>query len=191
MIQATAIHTMLDKALSWQHLSRKWVKVLLEQLWDVTSKNVNNLSFDAPWISWVLAGHCSSKKVILELSSNCFTILPLSIYPSQTDNPSWSYSVNTVPVAHIAFIGVNIQSFHGQKKGEEEEDRDAEGDPSGDVLPSRHCNLLYKLHVRAAARLKTSSSMYQSPVNCRVNFLLTLVLWFITLLQIWHCQSKL
>lgn len=32
--------------------------------------------------------------------------------------------------------------------------------------------------------------MYQSPVNCWVNFPLTLVLWFITLLQIWHCQSK-
>lgn len=76
------------------------------------------------------------------------------------------------------------------QKRRRREDRKAQGDPSGDVLPCRHCNLLYKLHVSSAARLKTSSSMYQSPVNCWVNFPLTLVLWFITLLQIWHCQSK-
>lgn len=63
-------------------------------------------------------------------------------------------------------------------------------DPSGDILPRRHRNLLYKLRVSSAARLKTSSSMYQSPVNCWVNFPLTLVLWFITLLRIWLCQSK-
>lgn len=75
-------------------------------------------------------------------------------------------------------------------EGEGEKTEKAKGDPSGDILPCRHCNLLYKLHVSSAARLKTSSSMYQSPVNCWVNFPLTLVLWFITHLQIWHCQSK-
>jgi len=72
----------------------------------------------------------------------------------------------------------------------EKERRQKSRSPSGDVLPCRHCNLLYKLHVSTGARLKTSSSVYQSPVNCWVNFPLTLVLWFITLLQIWHCQSK-
>lgn len=89
------------------------------------------------------------------------------------------------PHTHIP-VNLSCLSWAGKEKDRRQKSRS----PSGDVLPCRHCNLLYKLHVSSAARLKTSSSVYQSPVNCWVNFPLTLVLWFITLLKIWHCQSK-
>lgn len=89
------------------------------------------------------------------------------------------------PHTHIP-VNLSCLSWAEKEKDRRQKSRSA----SGDILPCRHCNLLYKLHVSSAARLKTTSSVYQSPVNCWVNFPLTLVLWFITLLKIWHCQSK-
>lgn len=90
------------------------------------------------------------------------------------------------PHTHIP-VNLSRLSWAEKEKDRRQKSRSAS---SGDILPCRHCNLLYKLHVSSAARLKTTSSVYQSPVNCWVNFPLTLVLWFITLLKIWHCQSK-